>query len=147
MKSWGRNSRLDNLQAAILNYRFASYGDVIARRRQIASMYQEQLGFLQELQLPPAPTDDGDNFDVYQNYELQADSRDELKDHLAQQGVGTLIQWGGKGLHQWEHLEFDLHLPKVELFFERCLMLPMNMFINDSDVSYICEKIVNFYRS
>lgn len=144
--SWGRNSRLDNLQAAILNHRLVSYDKVIARRRSIAAMYQAQLGDLHELQLPPAPDADTDHFDVYQNYELQADRRDELKAFLSQQGIGTLIQWGGKAVHQWERLGFTCKLPKVERFFERCIMLPMNMFISDDDVSYVCDTVRRFYR-
>jgi dTDP-4-amino-4,6-dideoxygalactose transaminase len=147
IKSWGRNSRLDNLQAAILNKRFARYSEVIVRRRKIASLYQTHLGELQELDLPPAPEENGDHFDIYQNYELQADNRDELKRYLSEQGIGTIIQWGGKGVHQWEGLGFTQMLPKVERFFERTLMLPMNVFIGDDDVVYVCDSIKNFYRN
>jgi dTDP-4-amino-4,6-dideoxygalactose transaminase len=146
VKSWGRNSRLDNLQAAILNHNLESYQNVIDRRRQIASIYQEQLSDLNELELPPAPDADPNHYDIYQNYELQADRRDELKKFLADNNIGTLIQWGGKGVHQWEGLGFNVKLPKVERFFERCIMIPMNMFISDDDVNYICEKIRLFYR-
>ena len=146
IRSWGRNSRLDNLQAAILNKKFEKYHSVINRRRKIASMYQEQLQELEQLQLPPAPVENGDYFDVYQNYELQADQRDALKTQLAAQGIGTLIQWGGKGVHQWDGLGFNQKLPKVERFFERCIMLPMNMFISDVDVEYVCNSIKGFYN-
>lgn len=146
VRSWGRNSRLDNLQAAVLNYRLASYDKVITRRRAIAALYQERLGGMEELQLPPAPDADPDHFDIYQNYELQADLRDELKEHLRVNGIGTLIQWGGKAVHQWERLGFTVKLPKVERFFERCIMLPMNMFIDDDDVHYVCDQVTSFYR-
>jgi dTDP-4-amino-4,6-dideoxygalactose transaminase len=146
VQSWGRNSRLDNLQAAILNKRFDRYEKVIKRRREIASIYHEQLSVLEELNLPPAPIENGDHFDVYQNYELQAESRDLLRNYLAEVGIGTIIQWGGKGVHQWEVLGFEIRLPKTEDFFKKCLMLPMNMFISDEDVFYVCESIINFYR-
>lgn len=146
IKSWGRNSRLDNLQAAILNHRLKSYDKVITRRRAIATQYQARLGDFEELQLPPAPDANPDHFDIYQNYELQADRRDELKEYLRRSDVGTLIQWGGKAVHQWERLGFTVKLPKVERFFERCIMLPMNMFISDDDVNYVCDQIEAFYR-
>ncbi len=147
VRSWGRNSRLDNLQAAILDHRLKSYGNVIARRRAIAQAYQDRLGSLEQLRLPPAPDADPDHFDIYQNYELQADRRDELKDFLRRRGVGSLIQWGGKAVHQWERLGFTCRLPKVERFFERCIMLPMNMFLTDDDVEYVCDSVCSFYRS
>ena len=147
VRSWGRNSRLDNLQAAILNHNLKSYDKVIARRRQIAAIYQHRLGSMEELQLPQGPDANPDHFDIYQNYELQADRRDVLKEHLRVNGVGTLIQWGGKAVHQWERLGFTIKLPKVEKFFQRCIMLPMNMFISDDDVHYVCDQVSAFYRA
>tara|TARA_Y100000739_G_C20428543_1_gene382291 strand:- start:62 stop:790 length:729 start_codon:yes stop_codon:yes gene_type:complete len=144
-KSWGRNSRLDNLQAAIINYRFKTYIDVIKRRREIALIYENLLNEIDELILPPAPDDNADNFDVYQNYEIQADKRNELKDFLKAKGIGTLVQWGGKGIHQWEALGLNKKLPKVESFFQKCIMLPMNIFISNKDVEYVCKEIKNFY--
>ena len=77
---WGRNSRLDNIQAAILSFKLKTYDNVIKRRREDCTNVSRSLRLLEELQLPPAPSVDSDNFDVYQNYELQADSRDDLKD-------------------------------------------------------------------
>ena len=146
VKSWGRNSRLDNMQAAILNYKLSNYNSVVKRRREIASLYDTRLVSLDELQLPPSPNSDPNHYDIFQNYELQADRRDGLKEFLRVNGVGTLIQWGGKGVHQWEGLGFTVKLPKVELFFERCIMLPMNVFLSDDDVHYVCDQIHAFYR-
>ncbi|MEO1944668.1 MAG: DegT/DnrJ/EryC1/StrS family aminotransferase [Candidatus Thioglobus sp.] len=146
VRRWGRNSRLDNIQAAILSHKLKTYGDVIARRREVAQMYQDRLGFLEELQLPAAPSTETDNFDVYQNYELTADSRDDLKTYLGEKNVGTLIQWGGVAVHQFTQLGFNQVLPDTERFFERCIMLPMNVFISNSDVDYICEVVTDFYR-
>ena len=147
VKRWGRNSRLDNIQAAILSYKLKKYSKVISRRREVAQMYQDQLGGLDELILPPAPNQDENHFDVYQNYELEAKNRDELKSHLHQNGIGTLIQWGGLGVHQFTQIGFSITLPKTESFFQNCIMLPMNIFISNEDVNYICQKVIQFYRS
>ena len=83
VRRWGRNSRLDNIQAAILSHKLTRYEKVINRRREVATMYHERLKSLEELQLPQPPNNDGDNFDVFQNYELAADKRDELKIFLS----------------------------------------------------------------
>ena len=144
---WGRNSRLDNIQAAILSYKLQDYENVITRRREIASMYETQLSGLEELSLPPSPDSDPNHFDVFQNYELVAEKRDDLKLYLASNGIGTLIQWGGMGIHHFKNLGFNQSLPNTDKFFQGCIMLPMNIFISDSDVDYICETIKNFYRS
>jgi len=145
--TWGYNSRLDNLQAAILDRQFANYGDIIAHRRGLAARYEEQLGELSQLQLAPAPDSDPNHFDVYQNYEIQADDRDALRAHLKEKGIGTLIQWGGKAVHQFKGLGLKVSLPMTERLFERCLMLPMNMMVSLDDVDYISECIRQFYEA
>jgi dTDP-4-amino-4,6-dideoxygalactose transaminase len=95
--------------------------------------------------LPPSPDDDERHFDVYQNYEMEADRRDDLKAHLESRGVRTLIQWGGTPVHQFKELGFTVDLPKTDAFFERCLMLPMNAALTDDEVSYVIESVCEFY--
>lgn len=146
VKCWGRNSRLDNLQAAFLQHKLPYYNTVIDRRRRIAAMYEERLAGIIQVKLPPGPESSDDHFDIYQNYEIEADNRDLLKEYLKQQGIGTLVQWGGKAVHQWENLGFQVNLPGVERFFQRCIMLPINMFIDDEDVHYTCDKVIEFYK-
>ncbi|MEO5580663.1 MAG: DegT/DnrJ/EryC1/StrS family aminotransferase, partial [Gemmatimonadaceae bacterium] len=77
--TWGLNSRLDNLHAAVLNVKFQQMDTEIARRRQIARLYREGLGGLDDILLPPGPDNDPDHFDVYQNYEIESGRRDELR--------------------------------------------------------------------
>lgn len=144
--AWGFNSRLDNLQAAILDFKLKSFDLDVARRRAIAARYQAGLGDLPELALPPAPDSDPRCFDSYQNYELEADNRNELRAHLEKNGVKTIIQWAGTPVHQFEALGFkDVNLPATDLFFTRCFMLPMNTTLIDDDVDYICEQIRGFF--
>jgi dTDP-4-amino-4,6-dideoxygalactose transaminase len=142
---WGYNSRLDNLQAAILDLQFRDYASIIAHRRALAAAYQRLLGDMPQLHLPPAPVENGDHFDVFQNYEIEADDRDRLKAHLAANGVGTIIQWGGRAVHQFQGLGLRASLPKTDRMFQRCLMLPMNMVVTQDDVEYIAHQIRRFY--
>lgn len=143
--AWGYNSRLDNLQAAVLDYKLKSYPKEIERRRSVAARYQSGLGDLTELNLPPGPDADSRHFDVYQNYELEADRRDELRNYLDLHGIKTIIQWAGTPVHQFKELGFTDNLPKTDVFFSRCLMLPMNSAVTDDEVDYIVKAIRNFY--
>jgi dTDP-4-amino-4,6-dideoxygalactose transaminase len=142
---WGFNSRLDNLQAAILMAQFRDYDAIVSRRRSVAALYHSLLSDVAEIQLPPPPDADPDHFDVYQNYEIEADRRDELKAFLSANGVGTIIQWGGKPVHQFQALGFHVSLPATDRLFERCLMLPMNMMVTDEEVLYIAKTVRTFY--
>lgn len=143
---WGLNSRLDNLQAAILNFRLNSYDQAIARRRQIAAMYDKRLRDLPGFKLPPPPDGDPLRFDIFQNYELEVERRDELRAYLKARGVGTLIQWGGKAVHQFRGLGFTQTLPYVEQMFRHVLMLPLNTALSDEDVTYVCDCVCEFYE-
>lgn len=143
---WGFNSRLDNLQAAILNFKLSYYDDEIMRRREIASIYNNELSNVKEILLPPPPSN-GDYYDVFQNYEIEADNRDELKKFLSAQKIGTLIQWNGQPVHSLTKLGFKgTGLPYTENMYRKCLMLPLNTSLTDNEILYVSQKIKQFYE-
>ncbi|MBY0371070.1 DegT/DnrJ/EryC1/StrS family aminotransferase [bacterium] len=147
VRRWGLNSRLDNMQAAVLNLKFKTFDQDVARRRAIASLYQERLGKLDQVLLPPAPDSDPNHFDVFQNYEIEADDRNALRAHLDSRGVKTILQWGGHGIHQFKDLGFKTVPPYAERMFQRELLLPMNTTLSDEDVHYISDTILEFYKA
>jgi dTDP-4-amino-4,6-dideoxygalactose transaminase len=144
--TWGYNSRLDNIQAAILNYKLTKYDQEISRRREIASIYHSQLIGIEQILLPPPPNLDPDHFDIYQNYEVECDERDALRAYLDENGVKTIIQWGGKCIHQFNELGLNNDVPYTERMVNRYFLLPMNTSLSDNDIYYICQKINDFYR-
>jgi dTDP-4-amino-4,6-dideoxygalactose transaminase len=120
------------------------YEETVSRRREIASLYNERLSSLNQLILPPPPNDHH-HFDVFQNYEIQAEDRDSLKNYLIEKGIGTLVQWGGKPVHQFTKLGFNQDLPATDLIFTKLLMLPINLSISNEDIEYVCEAVTSFY--
>jgi dTDP-4-amino-4,6-dideoxygalactose transaminase len=144
--SWGLNSRLDNLQAAILDFRLASYDLAVERRRRLAGLYRDGLQDIRQIQLPPGPGGHPDHFDVFQNYEIEAERRDELRAFLKSRQIGSALPWGGKAVHQWPGLGFKTRLPFTERLFERVLLLPLNLSLTDHDVHIICNAIEEFYQ-
>ena len=145
VSSWGFNTRLDNMQAAFLNFFMSDYDDIVKRRRQIASLYNEGLSSIEQITLP-TPPNDGDHFDVFQNYEIQAHRRDDLKSYMSEKGIGSLVQWSGKAVHQFDQLKFSVQLPKTDELFLKILMIPLNMSITDEEVEYVIETIKEFYK-
>jgi dTDP-4-amino-4,6-dideoxygalactose transaminase len=144
--SWGFNSRLDNLQAAILDFHLGSYDRTIERRRALAGIYRNRLRAIGQVKLPPGPQDEADHFDVFQNYEIEAERRDELRAFLKIHHIGSALPWGGKAVHQWPRLGFSTRLPLTERVFERALLLPLNLSLNEDDVHHICNTIQDFFR-
>lgn len=144
--TWGLNSRLDNLQAAVLNVKLQQLDSEIERRRQLARLYREGLQEIDDIVLPPGPDNDPDHFDVYQNYEVESGRRDDLRAQLEKDGVRTIIQWAGKPVHHFDGLDLPkFDLPFTDRLFTRCFLLPMNTSLTDDEVLYICDRIRKFY--
>lgn len=146
VEMWGRNSRLDNLHATIMLVKLRTYSQEIERRRALADRYQAGLQGIPQISLPPGPNSSPDHFDIYQNYEIQAENRDALRAHLDTVGVKTIVQWGGKAVHQFKALGFTCRLPNTERLFERSMLLPMNTSLSDEEIDYICQQITEFYK-
>ena len=151
VKIFGFNSRLDNLQAAVLGLKLKYYDEDIDRRRQIAMIYHTHLDHIDQILLPPAPDSDINHFDVFQNYEIEAQNRDDLREFLSQAGIGTILQWGGFMIHQYRELDLnsDLNsdLSHTEEVSKKFMLLPLHSMLSNEDVVYICEKINEFYSS
>jgi dTDP-3-amino-2,3,6-trideoxy-4-keto-D-glucose/dTDP-3-amino-3,4,6-trideoxy-alpha-D-glucose/dTDP-2,6-dideoxy-D-kanosamine transaminase len=142
---WGSNSRLDNLQAAILDHKLDLLPGWIERRREIAARYHAALANLPGLLTPPPPLVRGSRFDVFQNYEIEAAGRDALRAHLSEAGVETMLPWGGRAVHQYPELGFQgLDLPATERLFQRVLLLPMHCELTNEQVDYVAGQIASF---
>jgi dTDP-4-amino-4,6-dideoxygalactose transaminase len=147
--TWGMNSRLDNLQAAILDFKLSKYNLDILRRREIASLYEIGLKEIKELVLPPAPNFNPDKYEIYQNYEIEvavASDRENLRKNLTNNGIGTILQWGGKAVHEFEGLGLKYSLPFTEDLMRRCFLIPMNTSLSNDDVNYIIESIRKYFN-
>jgi dTDP-4-amino-4,6-dideoxygalactose transaminase len=145
---FGFNTRLDNLQAAILNVKLKYVPQWIARRREVAALYHGGLSRLQELKLPPSPQPRGDFFDVFQNYVIRAKERDRLVAHLDKCGIEVLVSWYlSKPLHYHEALNLrHFHLPNTEQFAQEAMSLPLNSEISNEQVQFVIEAIHEFYN-
>jgi dTDP-4-amino-4,6-dideoxygalactose transaminase len=142
---WGSNARMDNLHAAILADKIARYDEAIARRREIAAKYHEGLSDVAGLQLPTPPGADPRRFDIFQNYDVCCDARDALREHLAAQGIGTILHWGGLGLHRFRKLGLGGSLPNTDRFLDRALLLPMNHLLRDDQVMRTIAAVRSFF--
>jgi dTDP-4-amino-4,6-dideoxygalactose transaminase len=143
---WSFNCRIDNIQAALLDLKLKKLPQWITRRRELAALYHRELGGLGQLRLPPAQTDDGPYYDVFQNYEIEANERGRLVTYLRDCGVEILIPWGGRGVHQFKALGLSkFQLPRTEQLFQRVLLLPLHCELSEDQVRYVCHCIKTFY--
>ena len=146
--SWGLNSRLDNIQANVLHSKLPFLAESIELRRKFGQMYCDGLSDIHELILPEPPGSDPTHFDSYQNYEIEADKRDLLKEFLAKRGVGTILPWNGKAVHQFNLPGVRVSsVPNTEKLFRKVLLLPMNQYLSEEDIAYVVLQVREFYRN
>ncbi len=144
---YGWNSRLDNLQAAILNVKFRYLPFWIERRREIAEIYNKGLCGISKIELPPAPNSNEKHFDVYQNYVLKAQKRDELFNFLKERGVETLIK-DPIANHLHPHLGLShFKLPYTEKLAQEVISLPMYPELENEQIEYVIVSIKEFYNN
>ncbi len=142
---YGFNSLLDNMQAAFLNIKFEHFDDWVQRRREIATLYEKGLADVNEISTMPAPSDDA-FFDVYQNYVIMTQRRDELAEYLDKNGVETIISWKTPN-HKQKALGLDhFQLPQTEIISKQVISLPMYPELTDEQVDIVIEKIKGFFR-
>ncbi|UCF55909.1 MAG: DegT/DnrJ/EryC1/StrS family aminotransferase, partial [Deltaproteobacteria bacterium] len=129
---YGFNSRLDNLQAAILSLKLKYLLKWIERRREVAEIYKRGLSDIFQLKLPHFPGQE--YYDVFQNYVVRAEKRDELVEFLRRKGVEVLISWPIP-MHHHQGLKLrHFMLPQTERISKEVLSLPMNAEIDNEQV-------------
>ena len=141
---YGYNSRLDNIHAAILDVKLRYLPGWIDRRRELAALYEDGLGDLAPVKTPPPP-DNGRYYDIYTNYVVRAERRDELAAYLRESGIEVLISWP-KPMHRQEGLGLGhFHLPETDRVSREVLSLPLYPELGDEQVAYVIASIRRFY--
>lgn len=139
----GYNSRLDEIQAAMLRVKLKHLNRWNRRRIEIASRYHEGLRDL-PLTLPDIPSDNGHVFHVYA---VLSEKRDALQRFLAERGISVLIYYP-QPLHlQAVYRELGYgkgDFPVAEAVSEKILPLPMYPELSDAEVAYVISQIRAF---
>jgi len=143
----GMNTRLDEIQAAILRIKLKKLDQANLRRRSIARRYNEML-YGTALHLP---LEYRDVEHVYHQYVVKSDHRDELQKFLKQEGIGTGIHYPMPIHLQPAYLgKISLspgELPISEKISGEIISLPMYPQLSDNQVGYVAEKIKDFYQN
>jgi dTDP-4-amino-4,6-dideoxygalactose transaminase len=143
----GYNSRLDELQAAVLNVKFPYLDHWSAERRERAAYYSEKLNDKLS-NIIQTPVEKEGNYHVFHQYTLRVPNRDRLQSYLKEHGVATMIYYP-MPLHVqpvFKDLGYqDGDLPETEKAAKEAISLPMYPELKKSDQDYIIEKVLDFY--
>ena len=140
----GYNSRLDELQASVLNVKLPFLNVWNERRRQIAERYNIAFSGIEGIGVPEIYEK---SKPVYHLYTIRHSERDKLANYLRSKGIETGIYYF-KPLHLQPGLSYLGYkkgdLPITELLCESVLSLPMSTDLEEDEVSYIIDTIMSF---
>lgn len=137
-KYTGRNSRLDEIQAAILDVKLKHLDEDVHLRKEVAKKY---LGGIKnpKIRLPQINDWDGHVFHIFTIF---SDDRDSLQKYLTEKGIGTNIHYPIPPHKQECYKEWnDLSLPVTEKIHETELSIPMSPCLTDEEVQYVIDAL------
>lgn len=141
LQFWSMNSRLDALQAAILNVKIKRLEGWNARRKVIADKYIDALGGLVKV-----PSYNEDYLPVFHAFVIQTDRRDKLQSYLKSKDIDTKVHYP-IAIHQQEAAKHAVKhdLSNTEKIVKSILSLPVYPELEDQQVDYVIEQIKNFF--
>ncbi len=145
--NFGYVSRMDNLQAGILNFRLKSLKKNILSRRKNVALYQKYL----DPKNYYFPKEKKDEFNTYHTFVIQVENREKLRKFLLKNNINTSIHYP---LPIHKQPAFKKYLDKTDISqlnstetqSEKILTLPINQFLKNKEIKFISRKINYFYE-
>jgi dTDP-4-amino-4,6-dideoxygalactose transaminase len=142
---YGFNSRLDELQAAVLRVKLRYLEERNARRRAIANYYREQFAALPVI----VPAEPKDTVAAYHQFVIRTKKRDALQSYLKDAGIETGVHypvplhlqpaWTRQGLGSYS-------FPRAEQYAAELLSLPVFPDLTDAEVEYVARSVQRFFQ-
>ena len=142
----GVNSRLDSMQAAILNEKLKHLDDYTSNRQKAAEYYDKNLNTLSGITIPGMTIN---STHVYHQYTIKVldGKRDELKSYLMSKGIPSMIYYPLPVNKQLAYSGYSSKAYEVtNTLCTQVLSLPMHTHLNEEQLNYICQQITEYYH-
>ncbi|MBD2766423.1 DegT/DnrJ/EryC1/StrS family aminotransferase [Hymenobacter sp. BT664] len=141
----GYNSRLDEMQAAVLSLKLQHLAEWTRQRQAVAALYNQHLAGVGDLILPTVATG---STHVYHLYVVRTAHRQELQQHLTSQGIGTLVHYPVPPHRQEAYAGLTMaegRFPIAEALAATCLSLPMWPGMTEEHVAAVASAMRHFF--
>ncbi len=138
----GYNSRLDTLNAKILNYRIKNIDTIQRKRRTNAQYYLDELKELKDIKLP---IENKNCYHTYHTFVIQVKKRDKLKKFLFSKGIDSKIHYPIITIDQKPYKNMQTELSNTKKCCNSILSLPIGN-TSKKEIQYISSKIKEFYK-
>jgi len=143
----GYNSRLDTIQAIVGNWLIPHTEDIARKRIENAAHYDEQLGQIAGIQIPPRPED----FRVvYHLYIVFAEQRDELLEYCLDHGIEAKVHYPvpiyrQPGLAHLGYQEGDF--PVTDAHTQKIITFPCDQHLSNEEIDQVINTVKSFYQN
>jgi dTDP-4-amino-4,6-dideoxygalactose transaminase len=144
----GCNSRLDSIQAAVLDVKLKYLDNYAQRRNQVANFYDKALNELSEIELPKRSPKSNHVFHQY-TLIIRNGKRDALKEYLSERGIPTMIYYPVPLYKQDAFRQFvdeDLELSVTETLCNSVLSLPIHTEMTEETLRFISDSVKSFFE-
>ena len=142
----GINSRMDALQAAVLNIKMDYLSDWTQMRQKNADLYDKYLSGIKEIEIPKRREK---ATHVFHLYVIKTNDRDQLGEFLKSKGVawGIHYAYALPYMHAYSYLEHAQEdFPRARKEMDQILSLPMFPELKEEQIKYVAECIKEFYK-
>ena len=144
----GCNSRLDSIQASILNIKLTHLNEYSAARNIMASKYDEVFSTIEDLEIPVRQVNSTHVFHQY-TLKTKPELRDRIIRHLKEKEIPAMIYYPVP-LYKQEafshYVEDEFEIPNVERLCQSVFSLPIHTEIESSKQDYIIQEVQNFFN-
>lgn len=142
----GYNSRLDTLQAVVGNWLIPQTEEIAQQRVENARYYDERLGAVQQIRIPPRPV--GFRI-VYHLYIVFAENRDNLLEHCLKNGIEAKVHYPvpiyrQPALKHLQHQEGDF--PVTDRHAKSIITFPCDQHLSREEMDYVIDTVRHFYE-
>ena len=142
----GRNSRMDTIQAAVLDVKLKYLEDNNIRRRTVADTYFKLLKDIKGIELPKI-----ENYclPVYHLFVIKTEKRDKLQKYLKDNGIDTIVHYpiSISELDAMKEHIIDIDLNISIKNSKKILSLPMYPELEEKEIKYVCNNVRDFYKN
>jgi len=140
----GINSRLDEMQAAILRVKLRKLVSLNNKRVSIAKLYKKELRDVKQIRLPEERPGSGH---VYHLFVIESENRNGLQKYLKENGIDTLVHYPIAIHKQKSFIELNkIKLEKTEDVVGKILSLPCHPYLSMEEIKFVSSKIKQFYK-
>lgn len=147
-KVLGCNSRLDTIQAAILNVKLKHLDSYGAARSEMASYYDEAFSNIEEIQIPKRQSNSTHVFHQY-TMRIKSEKRNELQKFLSEKGIPSMIYYPLPLYKQeafQQFVESSFKLDTTEILCNEVISLPVHTEMNLESMEYVCGQVKSFFN-